>query len=780
VDVMYEAVDAQGELYVQPKRDSQEIWAIVFFGFIFFSNMFFLNLSVGVIVEQYLSINKACKMINDIGAQVEEGECSKTGDMHYFCRSPLLERPDSPSAGTSSSPSGSKKASKAPKVLCSPENQCQACLNFTPDPMLTAKQAQWLESRKSLHGRTEPFQLTNLHLKPKLQKKAFLFISTNLFENSIMTAIILNTVLMACQAFPQPTEWWGDFKTAAGYTFAFIFTVEFGVKFFALRRNYWKDSWNIFDICCVIATFVGIILDLVGIGIGAVMSVIRIFRVARLFRLLRFAKGVNKIFMALVYSLPKLANVCVLLALLLILYSILGVQLFAKNKLNASLDLHGNFRTFERAFITLFRAMTGEAWNEMMHDLAKSEKDFLMGPRISEDKSWCSPAYLWDTDSESSYQVLKDKCMIDHPNQCVEYRFVAQLYFISFCLIITFMILNIVIAVILDGYEDGKSHTEGEVIDMCIQMWAKYDPDYTMFIPFPEAFAYSDEVLQKLAENNSENQDLAPPVIRPSPTGCHGIDLACVPMKYAQAFDLQMTEDGQVHFIPVAKLVLRIIHTNNDPELLKEIEETDTKLSKKDQDKLNRMESNQLMKNNAVLKGSFSLQAQVAASKIQRRFKTRQARRRAQEDLDRRFPGNRTSAALYRPGDKEPDAADNIIAESVASTPGTAPEGPSQETIPEAEESAAAGAAISQIPAVVAGDTTEASASSGPAHHLEPRNPANVDGLDEPGRWRMVSVSPAEPEGPEQSNPSGSVQVLVGGNAAEGAERLPSNPPPGG
>merc|ERR1719375_1867082 len=133
-----------------------------------------------------------------------------------------------------------------------------------------------------------------------------------------------------------------------------------------------------------------------------------------------------------------------------------------------------------------------------MHDLARSEADFLNGPRIGDDKSWCSPPGLWDTETVSTYKILKDKCMIDHPNQCNEYPWVPQLYFISFTLSITFMVLNLVIAVILEGYEDGKVHTEGEVIEECIKMWKKYDPNYTMFIPFQDAFRYADEVMVKM------------------------------------------------------------------------------------------------------------------------------------------------------------------------------------------------------------------------------------------------------------------------------------------
>merc|ERR1712045_64931 len=98
--------------------------------------------------------------------------------------------------------------------------------------------------------------------------------------------------------------------------------------------------------------------------------------------------------MALVLSLPKLGNVLGILILLLTLYSILGVSLFSAAHHNEFLNSHGNFAHFGWAFITLFRAVTGEAWNSIMHDLMKTQVDFFR------EGSWCTPDDLFDTSTE--------------------------------------------------------------------------------------------------------------------------------------------------------------------------------------------------------------------------------------------------------------------------------------------------------------------------------------------------------------------------------------------
>merc|ERR1719282_2218132 len=195
-----------------------------------------------------------------------------------------------------------------------------------------------------------------------------------------MGAIVTNTVIMACAIFPEPTTWWGTAQKVCNYIFAGIFTVEAILKLYAFRMPYFQDSWNKFDFVCVVATLLGIFLGLppFSLNLGTITSVIRIMRIARLFRLLRFLKELNRLFMCLFISIPKLFNVGAILILFLILFSILGMSLFGTAKFpdDGTLDAAGNFQDFPRSFVTLFRASTGEAYY------------FQHG-------SWCAPQKLF-------------------------------------------------------------------------------------------------------------------------------------------------------------------------------------------------------------------------------------------------------------------------------------------------------------------------------------------------------------------------------------------------
>merc|ERR1719421_218171 len=279
--------------------------------------------------------------------------------------------------------------------------------------------------------------------------------------------------------------------------------IEAGIKLFALRENYFQDGWNSFDFVCVCATLVGFIIDrCTSIEIGAVMSGIRIFRIARLFRLVRFAKGLNRLFTAFVLSIPRLLNVVAILLLLLFLFSVLGVQLFAKIKFDPNGGPHDtftNFHDFYRAFMALVRSMTGEGWNELMHSLSRDEVWFAQTLQAP-----CYEQALMD-DSPSTWRILKAKCIIDQPNGCG--TDVSYAYFICYTWAITFVILNLVIAVILEGFDDSSKDDCSDIVDSCVSLWKKYDTNCDMKLSLKHCFEYIEELA---VVNNARPIDLVP------------------------------------------------------------------------------------------------------------------------------------------------------------------------------------------------------------------------------------------------------------------------------
>jgi len=489
--------------------------------------------------------------------------------------------------------------------------------------MLTEAQRNWLNSRKSLHGRSVFFSLTNLHLLPPRRRKLYEFVTSPFLETFIMVCIILNTVIMMFQVFPDPAPWWDETTLVINYIFAFIFTVEAVLKLGALRWSYWPDNWNRFDFSCVVLTDVGIALKLCfDINAAQFTKVIRIFRVARLFRLLQWMRGINRLFTALLLSVPKLVNVSAVLILFLILFSILGVRLFSTVKHGETFNEHGDFRNFFYAFVTLARGSTGEAWNEIMHDLAKTEMDHF------HDGGWCVPMDLFDY--QRKWDVLKAKCMTDQPVTCVEYAFYPKLYWCVYTLLITFMIMNLVIAVVLEGYNEGKADSESRIIDKCIDVWKKHDADQTMNIPLPDAIKFINAVMAALKKDGSLEGDI-PPLKMSAYSDT--VDVSSFPMKFAKAVDLPMTDDKTISFIDASKQILRFAVLEKNLDAADELANCDDNLTSAEKERMSRLEKRNSVTNEEARMGN-DLRLQMAAAKIQRRFRAKKARE-AKERADK-------------------------------------------------------------------------------------------------------------------------------------------------
>jgi len=416
---------------------------------------------------------------------------------------------------------------------------------------LTDAQKRWIKSNLNLFKRPLLFNVTNLHLLPEFRRRVYNFISSRTSEQGIMGCIVLNTLFLALKVFPEGLKYQGILE-GLNVGLAFVFFFEFTAKLYAYRANYWKDVWNRFDFFCVVATFVGLIVRLAGFPFGTVTGVARSFRIARLFR---FSSGLNKIFTALILSIPKLSNVFLVFMLFLVLFSILGVNLFAPMKLSETFNVHGNFRDFPQAFITLYRASTGEAWNEIMHDLAKSPEDYFR------EGTWCTPSDLWDTSDWETYQKLDARCLIDNPNSCPTYNWFPVAYFIMYTLLISYLVMNLLVAVILDGYEDGKPSHESEVIDMSIDLWRQFDPDQTLYASADDAMAFISEAVCR-GEQWQRSEEPDNPM---SPTEWLTSDAGVMRVKHLRAFqNMTMSVNGKVHFLVALQQVLRLVCAKHD------------------------------------------------------------------------------------------------------------------------------------------------------------------------------------------------------------------------
>ncbi len=184
--------------------------------------------------------------------------------------------------------------------------------------------------------------------------------------------ILLNCVFLAMEHYKMSSTF--DVILRIGEIFfTAIFLLEMilkiiglkGVRVYLLFHEDW--AWNQFDCVIVCMTCLDLLLQEVANGLIP-LSLLRIFRLGRIMRMLRNVEDLMKIVYAILNSISAMVNLLLFVFLIIILFAILGMQLFGghfEKKLtwvNGSLELlppRSNFDEFGPAMMTLFRMITG-------------------------------------------------------------------------------------------------------------------------------------------------------------------------------------------------------------------------------------------------------------------------------------------------------------------------------------------------------------------------------------------------------------------------------------
>ncbi|KAM5232401.1 sodium channel protein type 5 subunit alpha isoform 3-T3 [Hipposideros larvatus] len=186
---------------------------------------------------------------------------------------------------------------------------------------------------------------------------------------TITMCIVLNTLFMALEHYNMTTEF-EDMLQVGNLVFTGIFTAEMTFKIIALDPyHYFQQGWNIFDSIIVI-------LSLMELGLSRMgnLSVLRSFRLLRVFKLAKSWPTLNTLIKIIGNSVGALGNLTLVLAIIVFIFAVVGMQLFGKNysdrrHLISDSDLlpRWHMMDFFHAFLIIFRILCGE-WIETMWD----------------------------------------------------------------------------------------------------------------------------------------------------------------------------------------------------------------------------------------------------------------------------------------------------------------------------------------------------------------------------------------------------------------------------
>ena len=223
-------------------------------------------------------------------------------------------------------------------------------------------------------------------------------IESTIFETLVLTIIIASALSFGFRTFSLTPPLVG-FLTFFDYAVTVFFAIEIGLRFTAepIKRHFLKNGWNLFDTTIVA-------LSLIPLPDGEYVLMARLLRIVRVLRLITVIPELKKIVEALITALPRLGYVAVLIFIVFYIYAVVGSLLFARTDQNLWGDLG-------LAMLTLFRVMTFEDWTDIMY--------------VTLD------VYAW-----------------------------SWLYYLSFILLVSFALLNMMIGVIVQSMEEQNNDNE--------------------------------------------------------------------------------------------------------------------------------------------------------------------------------------------------------------------------------------------------------------------------------------------------------------------------------
>jgi len=306
--------------------------------------------------------------------------------------------------------------------------------------------------------------------RPQFRPQAVVFeiVTGKKFDMIIMIFIGLNMTTMTMDHYHMSDTW----KIVLDYLnliFICVFTSECVMKVFALRWYYFKEPWNLFDFVVVIMSILGLMLkDIIEkyFVSPTLLRVVRVAKVGRVLRLVKGAKGIRTLLFALVMAAPPLFNICLLLFLIMFIFSIFGMSFFMNCKLGVGgLDDVYNFRTFFRSFILLFQMMTSAGWDGVLAGIV-NEKD-----------------------------CYSDNPDIGLPTNCGS-NLVGTVYILAYLVMSFLIVVNMYIAVILENYsqatEDVQEGLTDDDYDMYYEIWQEFDPKGTQYMEFARLSDFMD------------------------------------------------------------------------------------------------------------------------------------------------------------------------------------------------------------------------------------------------------------------------------------------------
>ena len=239
--------------------------------------------------------------------------------------------------------------------------------------------------------------------RPAMKRSARGLVNSARFNAFVICMIVVASMITGLLTYPSILGFAGPLLRLLDLLILWFFVAELALRAWVEPggwRVYLRSGWNAFDAAIILISVLPLHSE--------TAAVFRLIRVLRTLRLLKTVPGLQIIIAAMMKSVSSLGYIGIVLLIHLYIYAVVGAKLFATSD-------PAHFANLQRAFLTLFQVVTLEGWVDVM------------------------------------------QMSMTHPSV---HPLVAPAYFVSFILLGTMIIMNLVIGVIMNSMMEAKR--EGE------------------------------------------------------------------------------------------------------------------------------------------------------------------------------------------------------------------------------------------------------------------------------------------------------------------------------
>ncbi|KAF1520798.1 Sodium channel protein type 4 subunit alpha, partial [Eudyptes sclateri] len=295
----------------------------------------------------------------------------------------------------------------------------------------------------------------------RLRKTCYRIVEHNWFETFIIFMILLSSGALAFEDIYLEDR--KNIKTMLEYAdkiFTYIFVLEMLLKWVAYGfKKYFTNAWCWLDFLIVDVSLISLIANTLGYSEMGPIKSLRTLRALRPLRALSRFEGMRVVVNALVGAIPSIMNVLLVCLIFWLIFSIMGVNLFAGkfgkciNKTEGDMPLDSKIIN-NMSDCILYNVSGTFYWTKVKVNFDNVGAGYLALLQVATFKGWMDIMYA---------AVDSRECEEQPEWECNLYMY---LYFVIFIIFGSFFTLNLFIGVIIDNFNQQKKKISGQDIFM--------------------------------------------------------------------------------------------------------------------------------------------------------------------------------------------------------------------------------------------------------------------------------------------------------------------------